>query len=154
MTSRVGARMGYLRAVTFVRRTGKRTASHARRMHSDDTKANWTSVRVAGLSKALRMDLEDVFVRAEDVYHARQRIYSHDNPSELFLFRFPLRQLKRDKHTMSFGERGALKASASSCAFWLTLPLRERIVRKASPRLFCRVCRDPRPPFAREEADH
>ena len=53
---------------------------------------------------------------------------------------------------MSFGERGARRASAISCAFWLTLPLRERIVRKASPRLFCRECRDPRPPFARGAA--
>ena len=33
-------------------------------------------MRVAGLGKALRMDLEEVFVRAEEVYQARQRIYN------------------------------------------------------------------------------
>lgn len=41
---------------------------------------------------------------------------------------------------MSFGESGALSASAISCAFWLTLPLRVRIVLKASLRLFWRPC--------------
>lgn len=41
---------------------------------------------------------------------------------------------------MSLGESGALSASASSCAFWLTLPLRVRIVLKASLRLFWRPC--------------
>jgi hypothetical protein len=32
-------------------------------------------VRVAGLGKALRIDFEDVFVRALDMYHIMQRIY-------------------------------------------------------------------------------
>ena len=31
-------------------------------------------VRVAGLSKALRIDFEEVFVKAEDIYHMTQRI--------------------------------------------------------------------------------
>lgn len=39
------------------------------------TKKNWISVRVAGLGKALRIDFEDVFVRALDMYHIMQRIY-------------------------------------------------------------------------------
>ena len=41
---------------------------------------------------------------------------------------------------MSFGDSGALSASAISCAFWLTLPLRVLIVLKASLKLFCRPC--------------
>lgn len=41
---------------------------------------------------------------------------------------------------MSFGESGALSASAISWAFWLTLPLRVRIVLKASLKLFWRPC--------------
>lgn len=32
-------------------------------------------VRVAGLGKAFKMDFEEVFVRAEEVYHNRHRIY-------------------------------------------------------------------------------
>lgn len=39
---------------------------------------------------------------------------------------------------MSAGEMGALRASAISWAFWPTLPLRVRMLRMASPRLFCR----------------
>jgi hypothetical protein len=43
--------------------------------------------------------------------------------------------------TISLGDSGALSASAISCAFWLTLPLRVLIVLKASLKLFCRPCR-------------
>lgn len=37
------------------------------------TRKNWTIVKLAGLSKALRIDLEEVFVNAEDMYHVTQR---------------------------------------------------------------------------------
>lgn len=43
------------------------------------TKKNCMRVRVAGLGKALRMDFEEVFVRALDMYHITQRIYSHQH---------------------------------------------------------------------------
>lgn len=66
--------MGCRRAETFSRRIGNKVASHASKMQREDTKANWTSVKVAGLSKALRMDLDEVLVKADDVYHMRQRI--------------------------------------------------------------------------------
>ena len=46
-------------------------------MHQVETKANWMSVRVIGLGKAFRMDFEEVFVRAEDMYHIRHKIYKH-----------------------------------------------------------------------------
>jgi hypothetical protein len=42
--------------------------------HSDETKANWTRVSVAGLLKAMRIDFDEVFVRADEVYHSRHRI--------------------------------------------------------------------------------
>jgi len=45
-------------------------------MQNEDTNANWTMVRVAGLSNAVRIDLEDVFVNAEDQYHITHNIYS------------------------------------------------------------------------------
>lgn len=45
-------------------------------MQNEDTNANWTMVRVAGLSKAVRIDLEDVFVNAEDQYHITHNIYT------------------------------------------------------------------------------
>lgn len=47
--------------------------SQERKMQSEDTNANWISVSVAGMLKALRMDFDDVFVRADDVYHIKQR---------------------------------------------------------------------------------
>ena len=42
--------------------------------------------------------------------------------------------------TISLGDTGAFSASAISCAFWLTLAFRVRIVLKASLRLFCLPC--------------
>lgn len=72
--SRDGWRMGCFRAETFWRRRGNIEASHAATTQRDDTKANWTSVNVAGLSKALRMDFEDVLVKAEDAYHITHSI--------------------------------------------------------------------------------
>ena len=67
--------MGCLRAGMAVRTRGKVDASQEHRMQYEDTKANWTSVRVAGLSKAVKMDLDDVFVNAEDQYHIKQSIF-------------------------------------------------------------------------------
>lgn len=75
MTSLVGLRMGCFRAVILVRSTGNTTASLARLRHRADTKANWTRVNVAGISNALRMDLDEVLVRADDVYHNKHKIY-------------------------------------------------------------------------------
>jgi len=55
---------------------GKIVASHEKNMQKEATKANWIKVSVAGLGKALRMDFEDVFVRALDIYQIMQRIYN------------------------------------------------------------------------------
>ena len=63
-----------LRAVIWVRRGGYNPAKYAKNMHQEETKANWISVRVTGLGKALRMDLEEVFVNAEVKYQMRQSI--------------------------------------------------------------------------------
>src|SRR5690349_9225399 len=104
MTSRDGARIGYLRAVIVVRRDGKTLASHADRIHRNETKANWTRVRVAGISKALRMDLDEVLVRAEDVYHRRQRICQTESACS--------RREVQVEHTTSLGDTGARRASA------------------------------------------
>src|SRR3954469_15980539 len=41
---------------------------------------------------------------------------------------------------MSRGDKGAFRASAISCAFWLTLAFLVRIVRMASLKLFCLPC--------------
>jgi len=62
-------------------------------------------VNVTGLSKALRIDFEEVFVNAEVIYHVIHR-------------------------NMSLGDIGAFRASASSCAFSLTLPVlvRNRLI--------------------------
>lgn len=59
----------------MVLRTGNIVASQAMNTQSDDTKANWTSVRVAGMLKALRIDFDEVLVKAEEKYHVMQRIW-------------------------------------------------------------------------------
>jgi len=48
-------------------------ASQVRTKHQSETEANCAIVRVTGLGKALRMDLEEVFVSAEVMYHVIQR---------------------------------------------------------------------------------
>ena len=50
-------------------------ARFAKKMHQEDTKANWISVKVTGFGKALRMDLEDVLVRADVRYHMMHRTW-------------------------------------------------------------------------------
>ncbi len=50
-------------------------------MHQEDTKANWIRVRVIGLGKTLRMDFDEVLVRAELMYQMRQRTCFNQNRS-------------------------------------------------------------------------
>jgi len=61
-----------LRAGIAVRIRGKVDASHENSIQYEETNANWTSVKVAGLSKAVRIDLDEVLVKAEDQYHIIQ----------------------------------------------------------------------------------
>lgn len=75
MTSREGALIGYFSAGTASLSRGKVDASHENSMQYVDTKANWMRVKVAGLSKAVRIVLEEVLVRAEDQYHMTQSPY-------------------------------------------------------------------------------
>ena len=65
--------MPFRRAGIAVFRRGNRRASHARKRHQPETKANCMIVSVIGLGKALRMDLEDVLVKAELKYQTRHR---------------------------------------------------------------------------------
>lgn len=54
-------------------RLGKTSARYAKRMHHRETKANCTIVRVTGCGNAMRIDFEDVFVRAEVRYQMTHR---------------------------------------------------------------------------------
>ena len=65
--------MPYLRAGTVFRMAANRCARFAKSRHHSDTNANWTTVRVIGFGNALRIDLDEVFVRAELRYHVWQR---------------------------------------------------------------------------------
>ncbi len=60
--------MPFLRAGIVFFRDGKMDANHAERMHQKQTKRNWTMDRVIGLEKAFRIDLDEVFVRADVIY--------------------------------------------------------------------------------------
>jgi hypothetical protein len=55
-------------------RLGNSVASHEKKRQNDATNANCIRVRVAGLGKALRIDFEDVLVKAEEKYHTIHRI--------------------------------------------------------------------------------
>jgi len=71
-TSNEGFRNPFLRGGILRFSDGKMEAKDARMKHHIDTEANWIMVNVAGLSKALRMDFDEVLVRAEVMYHPMQ----------------------------------------------------------------------------------
>ena len=94
---------------------GNTAANQVRTRHHSDTDANCAMVRVTGWGKALRMDFEEVFVSAEVMYHVIQR-------------------------PINFQDMGALRASANSCAFSLTLPCLLRNLASASLTLRLDLC--------------
>jgi hypothetical protein len=61
----------------FLLSQGKIVESQEKRRQKLATKPNCMRVRVAGLGKALRMDFEEVFVKALERYHIIQRIYGY-----------------------------------------------------------------------------
>jgi mRNA-degrading endonuclease RelE of RelBE toxin-antitoxin system len=67
--------MPWRKACILRGRAGNRVDSQEKRIQKKATNANCIKVRVAGFGKAFKMDLEDVFVRALEVYHTIQRIY-------------------------------------------------------------------------------
>ena len=73
ITSRLGYLIPFLRAGIFLFKDGKILAKMPKNMHHPETKANWITVKVIGFGKALRIDFEDVLVRAELKYQIRQR---------------------------------------------------------------------------------
>lgn len=64
--------MPFLRAGTLLFSQGKTADRFANNRHHIETNANCTIVRVIGLGRAFNIDLDDVFVVAEVVYHMRQ----------------------------------------------------------------------------------
>lgn len=72
MISLCGRRMPYFKngIVCFMR--GYRFAKAANIIHQPETKANWTVVRVMGLGSAVRIVLEDMFVKMEVRYQTPQ----------------------------------------------------------------------------------
>lgn len=48
-------------------------ANHAANTHHEETNANWTSDRVTGFGRVIRIALDDVFDMIEVVYHAIHR---------------------------------------------------------------------------------
>jgi hypothetical protein len=56
-------------------RAGNTEASHEKNRQNEATNPNCIRVRVAGFGKAFRMDFEEVFVRALDIYQTIQRIF-------------------------------------------------------------------------------
>lgn len=67
--------MGFCRAGIDERNLGNTLASHEDVMQKNATRKNCIMVSVAGLLKAFKMDLEEVLVRAEDMYHMIHRVY-------------------------------------------------------------------------------
>jgi hypothetical protein len=73
----VGYRIPCRKAGMAFLRPGSTLDSHEKNRQNDATNPNCTRVRVAGLGNAFKMDLEEVFVRAEERYHTTHKIYQH-----------------------------------------------------------------------------
>lgn len=68
--------MPCLRAGMAFLRFGKMDASHEKSKQKPATNANCISVSVAGFENELRIDFDEVFVRAEDIYHTKHSTWS------------------------------------------------------------------------------
>ena len=75
MSSLLGRRIGYLRAGTMVCSAGKRWARADAIKHHEETKANWTRVKVTGFRNAIRIDLEEAFENIEVMNQKQQRTF-------------------------------------------------------------------------------
>lgn len=110
-----GFRIPLRSAGMAVFKAGYTLANHANTKHHDETKANCMRVRVTGFGKALRIALEEVFDIADVVYQIAHNIWHRSVSLRFSVF-------DRVYPTISFGDIGAFRASAISCAFCVTLP--------------------------------
>ena len=72
MISLLGRLIPFRRTGTALRKGGYTLASQAAKMHHEQTKRNWTMVRVTGFGRAVRMALDEVFDRIEVAYQKPQ----------------------------------------------------------------------------------
>lgn len=86
------------------RRWGKAEATAEQTRQKKETKANWTMVRVAGLSRVMRMDLEEVLVRTDEVYQSIHRTLR--DGSMLAITPRPKRRRKKKKKRERNLQRG------------------------------------------------
>ena len=77
MSDLLGERIPYFSTGIACFTRGYLLAKAVKNRHHTDTKANCTSVRVNGFGSAVRMALEDVFVKMEDMNHTPQSNYNH-----------------------------------------------------------------------------
>ena len=75
-TSQEGLRSPFFNAGIDLFSPGKSVEIDVRMKHHSETEANWMMVKVAGFGKALRIDLDEVLVRAEVMYQTMQSAYS------------------------------------------------------------------------------
>lgn len=71
-----GLRMPFFNTGKASRTATLRLASQERKMHQKDTSMNWTTVKVIGFGRAVRMAFDEVFVRIEEAYQKLQRTLS------------------------------------------------------------------------------
>jgi hypothetical protein len=75
MRDLLGGRIPYFSTGIDCFSRGYLLARAAKKRHHDDTKANCIKVRVKGFGSAVRIALEEVFVKIEAMYHMPQSIY-------------------------------------------------------------------------------
>ena len=71
-TSQEGFRSPFFNAGMDLLSPGNNVDSDVRMKHQSETEANWMMVKVAGFGKALRIDLDEVLVRADVRYQTMQ----------------------------------------------------------------------------------
>lgn len=161
MISLLGLLIPFLRTGRALRTDALRFASHAKKTHQKDTRANWMMVKVTGMGREVKMALDEVLVMMDVMYQKAQRPCAaelsaqvrdttrRDYMSSLSLSRSLFDHGRSGVEgrigyapTTSFMDTGAFSDSAISCTFsWMLAP-RPRVltVLIASLKLFCLPC--------------
>lgn len=73
MISLLGLLIPFLRTGRALRTDALRFASHAKKTHQKDTRANWMMVKVTGMGREVKMALDEVLVMMDVMYQKAQR---------------------------------------------------------------------------------
>lgn len=78
MMSLLGLRMPFFNTGRASRTATFRLANQEKKRHQNDTRRNWTIVKVMGFGRAVKMAFEEVFVRIDVAYQMPQSDFKRE----------------------------------------------------------------------------